>query len=217
MSAAETATLWLHIGAGFLALGGGLGALATEKGARRHRQFGRGFLYAMAVVAATSLALLALDPTVWRVFLGLVAVFSVYFAFSGYRALSRKRPTDKATRVDWAAVGLYGAASAGLVGMAVWFYLRGLGFATVMGVFGGIGLVFAAVDVRQFRRGPESGDWVGQHVVRMGAGYIAAVSAFSAVNFLFLPPVLRWLWPTLLGTPLLFYLARVYGAKFAPG
>jgi uncharacterized membrane protein len=217
VSVAATATLWLHIGSGFLALGGGLGVLTTEKGGRRHRQFGRGFLYAMAVVAATSLALLALDPTVWRLFLGLVAVFSVYFAFSGYRTLSRKRPSDDATRVDWVAVGLYGTASAGLVGMGAWFSARGADFGVVMGVFGGIGLVFSTVDVRQFRRGPEPGDWVGQHVVRMGAGYIATVSAFSAVNFLFLPPVLRWLWPTLLGTPLLVYLARVYEAAFAPG
>lgn len=217
MSTAETATLWLHVGAGFVALGGGLGALATEKGGRRHRRFGRSFLYAMAVVAGTSLLLLALDATVWRVFLGLVAVFSFYFAFSGYRALSRKRPTDGAETVDWVAVGLYGAASVGLVGMAAWFHVRGVGFATVLAVFGGIGLVFTAVDLRHFRRGPEPGDWVGQHVMRMGAGYIAALSAFSAVNFLFLPPVLRWLWPTILGTPLLVYLARTYEAKFAPG
>ena len=59
--------------------------------------------------------------------------------------------------------------------------------------------------------------WVGQHVVRMGTGYIATVSAFSAVNFLFLPPVLRWLWPTLLGTPLLVYFRRKYESRFAPG
>ncbi len=217
MSLAETLTLWMHIGSGFVALAGGLGALATEKGGRRHRQSGRGFLYAMAVVAATSLLLLALDPTVWRVFLGLVAVFSFYFAFSGYRTLSRKRPGDSAETVDWVAVGLYGAASAGLVGMAAWFYVRGIDFATVLAVFGGIGVAFAAGDVRRFQGDPEPGDWVGQHVVRMGAGYIAAVSAFSAVNFLVLPPVLRWLWPTLLGTPLLVYLARSYEAKFAPG
>jgi hypothetical protein len=171
----------------------------------------------MAVVAATSLLLLALEATVWRLFLGLVAVFSFYFAFSGYRALSRKRPADGAGTVDWAAVGIYGAASAGLVAMAAWFVIRGFDFGVVMGVFGGIGLVFAAVDVRRFRRAPEPGDWVGQHVIRMGAGYIAAVSAFSAVNFLFLPAVLRWLWPTLLGTPLLVYLARAYEQKFTPG
>lgn len=96
--------------------------------------------------------------------------------------------------------------------------LRALGgsdFAIVLLVFGGIGAVFAILDVRGFRRERDPGAWVGDHVTRMGAGYIATVTAFSSVNFLFLPTVLRWLWPTLLGTPLLAYLARAYTERFA--
>jgi hypothetical protein len=37
----------------------------------------------------------------------------------------------------------------------------------------------------------------------MLGSYIATVSAFSVVNFAFLPPAVRWLWPTAIGTPLI--------------
>ncbi len=216
MSTIETTTLWLHIGAGFIALFGGLGAFLTKKGGVRHRRLGRTYVYSMAVVSGTALALLPMDPTFARQFLALVAVFSFYFAFSGYRVLSRKRPVDAPTNVDWAAVGLLALASAGLLGIGVLQYLAKSGFATVILVFGGIGMAFAASDFWGFRRETVPGEWVSDHVVRMGAGYIATVTAFSSVNFFFLPTVVRWLWPTLLGTPILFYLARTYTQKFAP-
>jgi hypothetical protein len=48
----------------------------------------------------------------------------------------------------------------------------------------------------------------------MGAAYIATVSAVSAVNLTVLPPVVRWLWPTLVGVPVLIYLQRRYEARF---
>ena len=217
MTTVEEVTLWVHVATGFLALAAGAGALATEKGGRRHRRFGRTYVYSMAVVSGTALVLYPLGPGFWRLFLGLVAIFSFYFAFSGYRVLSRKRPADEPAVVDWGAVGLFGVASAGLVAMGGILLRSGNGFAPVLLVFGGIGVVFAGTDLRSFRGEIDPGAWVGQHVVRMGAGYIATVSAFSAVNFLFLPPVLRWLWPTLLGTPLLVYFRRKYESRFAPG
>jgi uncharacterized membrane protein len=212
VSLLEAVTLGLHVAAGVLALFAGLGAILTEKGGRRHRRFGRGYVYAMAVVSGSALALYPLDPGTLRLFLGLVAAFSFYFAFSGYRVLSRKRPADRPTAVDWVAVGLFGIASLGLVAAGGWLYLSGSAFAVVLAVFGGIGVAFGASDVRTFRRSSAPGAWLGEHVVRMGAGYIATVSAFSAVNFAFLPVAPRWLWPTLVGTPLLVYLRRRYEA-----
>ena len=216
MSVVETVTLGVHILAGFVALGAGLGAFLTEKGGLRHRRLGMGYVYSMAVVSGTALVLLPLDPTFARQFLALVAIFSFYFAFSGYRVLSRKRPGDDPARVDWAAVTLLGASSVGLLAMGALRSLDGSGFAVVLLVFGAIGTIFAGNDGRDLRSGLERGQWVAGHVTRMGAGYIATVTAFSSVNFLFLPQVLRWLWPTLLGTPLLFYLARAYTERFAP-
>lgn len=217
MSLLEEAVLWIHIATGFLALGAGLVALATTKGGRRHRLAGRTFVAAMAVVSATSLALYPLEPGFWRLFLALVALFSFYFAFSGYRVLSRKRPSDAPAISDWGAIAVFGVASLGILAMGGRLYLDGSGFAPVMLLFGGIGTLFAAKDVRGFRLDPAPGEWVGAHVLRMGAAYIAALSAFSAVNFSFLPPVVRWLWPTVLLVPVFVLLGRRYEAKFAPG
>ena len=217
MSTIEAGILAVHVALGFLALFAGLGAFLTEKGGRRHRTAGRVYVASMAVVSGTALALFPFDPAFDRGFLALVAVFSFYFAFSGYRVLSRKRPADDPAAVDWVAVGLLGIASAGLVGMGGFLWLEGGAFAPVLLVFGAIGSLFAGSDAWQFRRASDPGGWVGEHVTRMGAGYIATVTAFSSVNFLFLPTVARWLWPTLLGTPLLVYLARTYEASLGAG
>jgi uncharacterized membrane protein len=212
----ETAILWTHIAAGFLALGAGAGAFLTRKGGRQHRRFGRAFVGGMAVVSVTALALYPFDPGVRRLFLTLVAVFSFYFAFSGYRVLSRKRPAGAAP-VDWVAAGLCALAGGGLLVLGARRLLDGVGFAVVLCVFGGLGVGIAAADVRSFRSDPAPGAWVEAHVARMGGGYIATVSAFSAVNLTVLPPVVRWLWPTLLGVPALIYLQRRYAPRFDAG
>ncbi len=48
----------------------------------------------------------------------------------------------------------------------------------------------------------------------MIGSYIAAVSAFSVVNFDFLPTAVRWLWPSAIGLPLLAMWIRSYQRKF---
>jgi len=206
----EGLTLWAHIAAGFVALFSGLGAFLTEKGGLRHRRLGRAYVYAMAFVSASALALFAFDATGLRRLLALVAVFSFYFAFSGYRVLGRKRPADGASAVDWLAVGLVGAASVGLLGMGGLLAADGDSFAPVALVFGGIGAVFASTDALKFRRERDRGAWVAEHVVRMGAGYIATVTAFATVNLDFLPSIVPWLGPTVVGTPVLIYLSGAY-------
>jgi len=217
MSTVETVTLGGHIVAGFLALFAGLGALATKKGGTRHRQSGRVYVYSMAVVSGTALALYPMAPGPNRLFLALVAIFSFYFAFSGYRVLSRKRPADGPTVIDWVAVGLLGLSSAGILAMGGRLVVTSGDFAIVMLVFGSIGAGFAVLDVLKFHSESEPGDWITEHITRMGAGYIATVTAFSTVNFTFLPPVARWLWPTILGSLLIAYFTRKYEKRFTPG
>jgi hypothetical protein len=216
-----TALRWIHISAGMLALVLAPLAMLTVKGGRAHRRWGTIYFWSMAVVASTAVVLALWRP---QIFLALLAVFSFYLAFTGYRVLSRKRPTqgDAATVYDWAAALVTCGASAAL---AVLGLLRPglswqrLGFVPV--VFGVLGMVLAELDLARFARPPaDSRAWWFAHMGGMLGSYIAAVSAFSVVNFTFLPTTVRWLWPTALGVPLItawitYYKIRFRGASGA--
>ena len=56
--------------------------------------------------------------------------------------------------------------------------------------------------------------WWYSHMTRMLSAYIATVTAFSVVNFKFLPPVARWLWATVVGTVGIIIWTRYYRKKF---
>jgi hypothetical protein len=61
--------------------------------------------------------------------------------------------------------------------------------------------------------------WFYDHMIGMIAAYIAAVSAFSAVNLNFdwLPPAIQWLWPTIIGVPLMRRWIKSYRSRFEKG
>jgi len=212
MPTAEEWTLWLHIAAGTVALSAGVGALATAKGGLWHRRSGRVFVVSMGIVVGTVFPLLALDPTSFRAFLALVAVFSGYLVLSGYRALSRKRPTDEPGVIDWIGAAGVVIACAGLGGWGLSLILGGDSFGIVMIVFGGIGLAFGVADTRTFRAGGRRGPWTVTHLQRMIAAFIATVSAVSAVNLTGMLGIVAWLWPTVAGVPLIVYWSKKYGA-----
>jgi uncharacterized membrane protein len=221
MTILENATLGVHVLFGFAALAAGAGALLTKKGGRRHRRLGRTYVYAMAVVSVTALGLLAFDQTLLRIFLGFVAVFSFYFAFSGYRVLSRKRSIDTPGTADWVATGLFGASGVGLLAMGAWFLGDGNQFGIVMLVFGGIALTTTVGDVRQFRATDlEPRTWFFEHIQRMGGAYIATITAFVTTNVRdvsVVPLPVIWLLPAAVGTVAIWYVSRQYKAKFDRG
>lgn len=210
MTTLETVTLWIHIAAGVIALLAGVVALATKKGGHRHRRAGRSYVVSMGVVVVTVVPLLAFEPSPSRIFLTLVAVFSGYFAFSGYRVLSRKRPVDAAGRIDWAAAVLVVVTCLFLVGWGIGFLVGGDAFGTVMVVFGSIGLTVGVADLRSFRDPDRREPWLDDHLGRMMGAYIATVTAVSVVNVTAVHPVVAWLWPTAIGVPLIWYWSRKY-------
>ncbi len=205
----------LHVAAGTLALFVAPIAMLTLKGGRTHRRWGKVYFWMMAVVALTAVVL-----ALWRpiVFLALLAVFSFYSAFSGYRVLSRKRPEkgERATALDWAAAVVTFAASGALAILgilrpgAAW---ERVGVVPV--VFGLLGVALSGLDLWRFARpSADRNAWWFNHMTGMLGSYIAAVSAFSVVNFAFLPTTARWLWPTAVGTPLITLWIRHYKLRF---
>ncbi len=208
------AVLGLHISAGFMALFVAPGAMLTQKGGLWHRRWGKIYFWAMAVVALTAVLLSLYRP---NLFLLLLAVFSFYLALSGYRVLSRKfaRAGERATTLDWSATALTSAASAGLVVYGLAGLGSGSSFAIVPIAFGVLGSVLAGRDAHRFLRPPaDKHAWWFIHMGNMLGAYIATVSAFSAVNFTFLPPIVRWLWPTVIGVPGISIWIAYYRVKF---
>jgi hypothetical protein len=210
------ALLAIHVAAGMTALVVAPIAMVTVKGGPAHRRWGAVYYWAMALVALTAVVL-----AVWRPnpFLALVAVFSFYFAFRGRRVLGHKRPEggERPTALDWAAAIGTAVASLALVVLGVvqpgpvWAQLG-----KVAVVFGVLGLGLAGLDLRRFVRPPEDRRaWWYSHMTGMLGSYLAAVSAFSVVNLTFLPTTVRWLWPTLLGTPLIALWITYYKRRFA--
>ena len=215
MDALITSLRWIHISAGTLALVLAPLAMLTVKGGRAHRRWGQIYFWSMAVVASTAVVL-----GLWRpqIFLALLAVFSFYQAFTGYRVLSRERPAqgERAGALDWAAAMATFGASAALAGLGLvrpgpnW---EQLGIVPV--VFGALGMVLAGVDLARFARPPaDPRAWWFAHMGGMLGSYIAAVSAFSVVNFTFLPTTVRWLWPTAVGVPLITAWITYYRIRF---
>jgi uncharacterized membrane protein len=206
----------VHIACGFSALFVAPVVLAVVKGGKQHRSWGKVYFWLMAAVTATALILSLYRPIL---FLTLVAVFSFYMAFSGYRVLFRKRPEhgEKAGMIDWAGAGLMLSAGVLLIVLGtvqpapLWTRLWAVAI-----VFGITGIFFGVRDIQSFLRRPaDKNFWWYHHMGGMIGSYIAAVSAFSVVNFRFLPTSVRWLWPSAIGIPAILIWIRYYRRKFS--
>lgn len=224
--------LYLHIACGVTAFLCAPVALLTVKGGRKHRQWGKIYFWSMAGVAVTALTLSLALPIF---FLAMVAVFSFYASFAAYRVLYLKdlpksdlpkggRP--KAT--DWfaAIVTLLSSFLLFLMGFLKPYvmhvgviHVAGHAVSIVSIVFGILGMRLAQRSLHDFLKPPqEKMFWWFTHMQGMIASYIAAMTAFSAVNLghWFGPAWWVWLWPTILGVPAISLWTRYYKKKFAP-
>jgi hypothetical protein len=87
---------------------------------------------------------------------------------------------------------------------------------TVAVVLGAIGVALAGRDLQRFARPPDDPrHWWFHHMTGMLTSLVAAVTAFSAVNFTVMPTTVRWLWPTLIGIVGIVAWVRYYRTRFA--
>jgi hypothetical protein len=213
------ALLVVHIACGFGSFVLAPIAFATVKGGKQHRRWGMVYLWAMGGVAATALPMSLYRPVL---FLAMVAVFSFYAAFSGYRVLKLKALArgGKAEAIDWIAAGITFGSSALLAVLAVVSPKTVQHMGVVAIVFGAVGMTLAIGQVRTFVFKPtEKLFWIPTHIGNFIGSYIAAWSAFSVTTLsqYFGNAWYVWLWPTMIGVPAIFvtvaYFMRRYGPK----
>lgn len=210
--------LAVHITAGVTAFVMAPLALATAKGGKAHRRWGKIYFWAMAVVASTALVLALYRPVL---FLALVAVFSFYAAYAAYRVLSYKNLPrgGNVAWPDWAAAMFTFASSftLALLGAVKPALVQHLGIPAI--VFGIIGMVLAGKSMRLFLSPPkEKMFWWYEHLGGMLASYIAAWTAFSVTTigrFVHGGWVI-WVLPTFIGVPAISLTTAYYKRKFAP-
>ena len=210
--------LGVHIAAGASSFLLAPVALATAKGGKQHKRWGMVYLWSMGVVAATALPMALYRPVL---FLALVAVFSFYLAFSGYRATRLKELArgGSAAPVDWIAAVICFSASACLAGFGAFrpAWVQRMGIVAI--VFGFIGMRAAALEMWKFVRKPaEKMFWWYTHLGNMIGSYIAAWTAFSVTTLprIFGNHMWLWLWPTAVGVPAIVITTAYYKRKFAP-
>lgn len=84
-------------------------------------------------------------------------------------------------------------------------------FGVVMLVFGAIGTLMVYGDIKFYQGIIKSRTfWLRGHIARMCGAYIASLTAFLVVNIYFLPPLVIWLLPTVIITPLIVKWSRKY-------
>ncbi len=192
--------LAVHIAAGSISLASAGVALATAKGGRWHVLAGRVYAVGMTVVFVTAVPLAVLGGSI---FLFLIALFSFYLVFAGWRfARNRQR---RAHPADWFAV-----AAIGITGLAMWGYavviaLGGSSQWVTLLVFGGIAIALGLADARFHRTQPGGARRVSRHLTNMMAGTIATITAVTVVNVEMDPAWVPWILPTVVITPLIVW------------
>ncbi|MBK9760265.1 MAG: hypothetical protein IPO90_09935 [Flavobacteriales bacterium] len=216
--------LRLHGASGALALFVAPMAMFVYKGGLWHRRWGKIFFYSMILVCATAIIMAVAVPR--NFWLALVAVFSFHMVASGYRSLYLKKLHEglKPERLDKWLHGVAGVFSGGLLIWGLSHLFMGVRNtqAILFTTFGFIGMGMVAMNFGKFfKRKHDKREWFFGHITGMLGGYIATVSAFSAVNFgnwfPWMPAWLVWLWPTLIGAPLIALWSTFYRKKFAKG
>ena len=197
----ETVLLYIHILAGSTALLAAVIPVVTKKGGKNHVRAGRVYASAMTVIFVTALPLAIIGDDI---FLLIIAFFSFYLVFAGWRFA--RNSVGKPLWVDWAGVTILA-----VTGLAMWAYGAVIGISgdsiwIPLAVFGTIAVALSLADAQYHRNWSESANQrIQRHLTNMLAGTIATITAVAVVNIDFEPAWVTWIAPTALITPLIVW------------
>ena len=202
--------LAVHVIAGVLCLLTGSLVFILKKGTAEHVKMGRAYYAAMSIVFVTSVYESAVKN---NIFLLLIGIFSYYLVYTGI-LYNRNRSSDKMNLWNYTRIIFFAVIFLAMVLYGIYALIAG---ATALGVillvFGGIGAFLSKTDIMFYilKKEIKARNFsVRSHLGRMTGSYIAAVTAFAVNNIHFLPTVVIWLLPTVLGFILISYYDRQY-------
>ena len=165
--------LAIHVLAGLIALLSAGVPVVTKKGGNVHKKAGRVYALAMAVVFVTALPLAVLGSDI---FLLIIAFFSGYLVFAGWRFAAAHGA--KPNRIDYSAVS-----AMALTGVGMWIYgailgTSGDGMWVVLAIFGAVAIGLSLADAQFHRQWtPAASGRIQRHLTNMLAGTIATITA----------------------------------------
>jgi uncharacterized membrane protein len=207
--------LIVHITAGMISLVMAPIAFMTLKGGPAHRRWGKVYFWCMAIVAITALTMSIYHHLA---FLLMIAIFSFSSATRGYRSIYWKNDGNKKW-LDWSIEIANGLVSLGLILFSWMIYKNGSGNASFVPLFFGIfGLRGSIMRMIRFvKPSTDKKAWLYEHIGNMSGSYIASVTAFLVNTAHFLPDVVTWLGPSVVGVPLIYFTIAKYKRKFSKG
>lgn len=193
--------LIIHVLCGSSSMACSVAAIATKKGGNEHKRYGRYFFYGMTGIFITAIPMALIKS---NTFLFLIALFSYYLAFTGWRYARRHR--SAISKSDWLVSSIMLMASLVMTGVGLWNFNLNNFESIVLLVFGLLGTVFSFNDLKLFYKGNLSSiTRISKHLGAMLGGTIAVYTAFLVTNFNLKQPLILWLGPTIIITPLIIY------------
>jgi len=193
--------LGIHILGGSIALLSAAVAVVTKKGGQQHRRFGRYYTAGMLCIFVTAVPLALLTN---NVFLFLIALFSFYLVFSGFRFARNKSGVPHVQ--DWIAVTTILLSGVGMAALSFIFLRQGNAQWVTLIAFSLIACGLGITDFKTLKNHNATGKQrISRHLTNMLAGTIATVTAALVTNVTTEPIWVAWLAPTVVITPVIFY------------
>lgn len=234
MNYISTIVTFAHVLAGFMALIVFWIPAFSRKGGVNHRRVGRWYVNLMWLVVLTAIVLSFKNALIGRtqmaIFLGFLAILTAKPLWLGIAVLDNKRTMSRAYRNATMWLNIL-VVTAGFALIAYGVSLGGAGNATLMFVFGGLGITglidlwayLAPVLGIELKSVDQKMLWMKEHISNMGVSGIAAHTAFLAFGANSLLPqsyvgqgglgLMAWISPTVIGVVLIRLSVRKYQPK----
>jgi hypothetical protein len=164
-----------------------------------HKKIGKIFGMAMVVTGLCAFVLSYLHP---NIFLFIVGIFTIYLTVTGMRMIQLKNiyKGQKPKIIDYIMTFFMAIAAIAFVGYGLMVIVSGNYFGLIFLLFGFISFRLCYVDYKFYtHKVDDKLYWLKNHLGRMTGAYIAALTAFLVVNNTFLPSLMAWSLPTIIG------------------